>query len=276
MHLNNHPLRDFYGVLAAKRLGIPAVSHLRSVRAGHVNSLKIDFLNTHVSRFIANSDFTRRHWVSLGLDDAKMTTVHNAIGPADVATLDIRREWGIKTRFVVGCVGNLSDSKGQDVLLRAFRQVLADEPDCTLLLVGDGAHRGSLTSLSRELKIDRSVIFAGYDRRAKAIIASLDVLAAPSVNESFGRTLLEAMAVRTPIVAARSGGIPEVVENGVNGLLADAGDVQSLAAAIVRLLHEPQTAKELVQAGERICRERFDLSRHVRSIEDIYASSLAS
>ena len=236
LHLNNHGLRDFYGVLLAMELQIPCISFLRSVHTEQVTQQKVTFLNQNVSCFIANSEFTRQHWVDLGLDAKKITTLHNAIEAGEVEALDLHREWGVSSRFIIGSIGRLEhthlDSKGQSFLLRAFRYVLQEEPDSTLFLVGDGGDRSTLVELSRELKVNHAVIFTGYDPRAKAIIAALDVLVVPSFRESFGRTLLEGMRAGTPLVGVRSGGIPEVVEDGVNGLLVEFNDERALSLAI--------------------------------------------
>ena len=278
LHLNNHGLRDFYGVLLALELQIPCISFLRSVstRRVRVTRKKVSFLNQHVSRFVANSEFTRQHWIDLGLEAKKITTLHNAIDSVAVEPLALHQEWGVSSRFVIGSVGRLehtdSYSKGQAFLLHAFKYVLEEEPDCTLLLIGDGGERSNLVELSRELRIDQAVIFTGYDLRAKAIIAALDVLVVPSFRESFGRTLLEGMLAGTPIVAARSGGIPEVVQDGLNGLLVDFNDELALSLAILRLLREPSLAASCVQAGRRACQQRFNLDRYMRKLEDIYDS----
>ena len=270
VHVNNQPLRDAYGIMTARRLGLPCVSHLRSVRVGRVNRSALRYVNRHATRFIANSEFTRREWIAYGLDPSKIDTIHNAIAPSPVAPLDVRREWGIATRHVIGCVGNLVDSKGQASLLRAFHLLLRQEPECTLLLVGDGPHRAGLELLARELGIAGAVVFAGYDARAKAIIAGLDVLVLPSIRETFGRTLLEAMAAGTPIVAAESGGIPEVVRHEVTGLLTAPGDAEAMSGALLRLLRTRPLAEALTSAARRVCLAQFDLAAHIKRIEAVY------
>ena len=93
-----------------------------------------------------------------------------------------------------------------------------------------------------------------------------------SFQEAFGRTLLEAMLGQTPIVATRTGGIPEVVQHEYNGLLVDYDDVDGLSNAIVRLLREPMVANDLVENGYRDCKERFQISHHVKRLEEIYKS----
>ena len=274
IHLNNQSIRDLYGVILARRTRTPCVSHLRSVRTKIANPRKIGFLNHHVSRFIANSSFAQTHWINLGIPSDKITTVYNGIDCIQVEPLNIRREWGISDRFtfILGCVANLVDSKGHAFLLTAFEQVLKKVPDCLLLIVGDGEHREELVNLSRRLTIQDSVLFTGYDPRARQIIATLDVLILSSFQEAFGRTLLEAMLGKTPIVATRTGGIPEVVQHEYNGLLVDYDDVDGLSNAIVRLLREPMIANDLVENGYSDCKERFQISRHVNTLEEIYRS----
>lgn len=277
LHLNDHCLRDFYGVIAARRLGIPAVSYLRSVRSGDPNRHKIAYLNRHVSHFVANSNFTRDYWATLGIDRDRTSMIYNAIDDAPVQPLDLRREWRIegKERRIVGCVANFVAEKGQEHLLRAFPTVLAREPGCILALVGNGPQRVRAMALAERLGIRDSVLFPGYDARSRQIIASLDLLVLPSFREAFGRTLLEAMQVGTPILATRVGGIPEVIESGRDGILVERDDVEGLGEAVVRLLRDREFAAALATNARRRCAAEFGMTTHIAAIQDLYESLLA-
>lgn len=278
IHLNNQSLRDLYGVIAASDMHVPCVSHLRSARVEVLPSCVVRFLNENVAQFVANSNFAKSYWERLGIDPDKIDVVYNAIGETKVIPMDVRRQWGIDptVKYVIGCVGNLAEGKGQEFLIHAFQKVLKDEPSVVLLMVGDGPKRDALTELTSRLNISESILFVGYESRAKEVIAGLDLLVAPSKTETFGRTLLEAMLLGTPIVAANVGGIPELVVHGRNGLLVEYDDEKGLADAIVRVLHDPSLARQFCANGRQIAEERFDLKTHITKVQALYDRIIGS
>ena len=272
IHLNNQSVRDLYGVIAARQMKIPCVSYLRSARTSYLPHAVAHFLNDNVAQFIANSNFAKTYWQGLGIDSAKITVVYNAIENMPAAVLNVRTEWGIDpaVKYVIGCVGNLTEGKGQEFLMRVFKRLRDRQPYVAFLIVGDGPTRTSLEQLAQRLNIKDAVIFTGYDTRAKEIIAGLDVVALPSKTETFGRTLLEAMVVGTPVVATRIGGIPEVVAHGVNGLLVEYGDEKALAYAIMEILTNKALRSHLIAQGKRVVLERFNVEAHVSALSKFY------
>lgn len=265
-------MRDLYGVIAASSMRVPCVSHLHSARVKYIPLSVKRFLNTHVARFIANSRFTREYWERLGIIPTKIELVYNAITETAVALLAVRTQWGIvsSVKYVVGCVGNLAEHKGQAFLVRAFQKVLKEEPNAILLIVGEGLSRPALEKLVQKFDLSGSVILIGYDSRAKEIIAGLDLLVLPSWSETFGMVLLEAMLAGVPVVATRVGGIPEVIEHGLNGLLVEYGDEQGLASAILKVLKDETLQSRFIAEGKRIVQEQFSIKTQVRAIEKIY------
>jgi len=273
LHLNDQSVRDLYGVIAAQRCRIACVSHLRSIRVQSVHQRVRQYLKKHVNLFIANSQFTKNYWRALlDIPEQDIAVFYNTLDPVSTSPLDIRTALSIDSSVhsVIGCVGNLVDGKGQQFLIRSFNIVFRHNPSTVLLLVGDGPQRSQLEELSKQLGIDRAVIFTGYDTRAREIIAAVDVLVLPSETETFGRVLLEAMAVRTPIIATRVGGVPEVITNEENGLLVEYGDEQSLASAILRVIQDALLREYLRNGGTRVLQERFSGHNNTRLIEDWY------
>src|SRR5205823_9264493 len=126
--------------------------------------------------------------------------------------------------------------KGHPTLLEAWPLVLQAVPDAYLLVVGEGAQRPALEEQARELRIAHRVVFTGRRDDVPAVTAALDVAVLPSYREAQGLTVLEAMALRRPVVASAVGGIPEMIEDGLTGLLVPPRDPDALATAIVRLL----------------------------------------
>ena len=140
---------------------------------------------------------------------------------------------------IVGVVARLEPEKGHPTLLEAWPVVLRAVPDAYLLIVGEGSRRDALEAQARELRIAHRVVFTGRRDDVPAVTAALDVAVLPSYREAQGLTILEAMALSRPVVASNVGGIPEMIEDGVTGLLVPPHDADALAAAIVRLLTGP-------------------------------------
>lgn len=161
-------------------------------------------------------------------------------------------------------VGRLQPRKGFDTVLRALRRLSEEKRDVVFVLVGDGPDRGRLESLARELGVTSHTVFAGSvsDAELAALYARADVFAMPSRTEGdsiegFGLVFVEAGANGVPVIGGRSGGIPEVVHDGENGLLVDPLDPDALAAAIARVLDDPALAARFGAEGRRLAREVF-------------------
>lgn len=173
--------------------------------------------------------------------------------PSMVASMraDPRRVRDIRARFagrrLIVCVGALVDrNKGQRVLLNALPQL--DDLDVQACFVGDGPDRHALEADSAHR---RNVHFAGFVGDVADWIAAADLIVQPSHDEGLGSTLLDAMQLGRPIVASRTGGIPDVVIDGESGLLVPPGDPVQLADAVRRGLTEPELAARLVDGGRR-------------------------
>jgi glycosyltransferase involved in cell wall biosynthesis len=171
---------------------------------------------------------------------------------------------------IVGVVARLEPEKGHPTLLEAWPAVIRSVPDVYLLIVGEGSRRDALEAQARELRIAHRVVFTGRRDDVPAVTAALDVAVLPSYREAQGLTILEAMALSRPVVASNVGGIPEMIEDGVTGLLVPPHDPAALAAAIVRLLTDHPFADTLGRAGHDLVHERFCIELMVAAVEDIY------
>jgi glycosyltransferase involved in cell wall biosynthesis len=171
---------------------------------------------------------------------------------------------------IVGVVARLEAEKGHRTLLAAWPAVLEAVPNARLLIVGEGSEEDSLKSQAEELGISERVVFTGRRDDVPAVTAALDVAVLPSYREAQGLSVLEAMALSRPVVASRVGGIPEMIDDGVSGLLVPPHDPPALAAALIRLLTDHPFADMLARAGHNLVHERFCIELMVRSIEDLY------
>jgi glycosyltransferase involved in cell wall biosynthesis len=189
----------------------------------------------------------------------------------------LRDEYGMEPGSqIVGVVARLEPEKGHPTLFEAWPTVLRAVPDAYLLVIGEGGQRAALEGLARELRIAHRVVFTGRRDDVPAVTAALDVAVLPSYREAQGLTVLEAMALSRPVVASNVGGIPEMVEDGVSGLLVPPYDPAALAAAIVRLLTDHPFADKIARAGHDTVHDRFCVQLMVRSIEAIYAEVSAA
>ncbi len=270
IHLNVQINRDLFGLFVAERTNVPCISHLRSMRSGGFDRYRADYANRIASMFIANSNSTKQHWRDLGIDGDKMRVVYNAINKEQIKPINIRSTWKIdKSVRFIGCVGSFAIGKGHGFLLQAFAGFVKLRSDIILLLVGDGPLKEELVRQSIKLGIRDYVIFAGYLDNVQDIIAGFDLLVLPSQTEAFGRVLLEAMQVGTPIVATNVGGIPEVVEHEYNGLLVSYGDEEGLQKALERLLTDKELRSKLIENGHQTV-DRFSMKHYTDDLERIY------
>jgi len=170
-------------------------------------------------------------------------------------------------------VGRLAYSKGVHVLIRAMPRVLKEVPDAQLLIAGDGLMRGYLEYLIGRLSLNDHVKLLGFipDEALPKLYHSCDVFVLPSLCcEAFGIALLEAMASGKPIVASRAGGIPEVIRNGVTGVLVNKGDLDSISREVIRLMIDKRFAKTLGQNARRVVETKYSWPIVAAQVESIY------
>jgi glycosyltransferase involved in cell wall biosynthesis len=224
---------------------------------------------------------TRVYAEKTGAPPHKLVTIYNGVAPLvrpDASRIEsVRREHGIPAdAFVLCIVALLNPNKGHEVLFEALAAVQEQSPDAKLwcLVVGDGPLRQHLERRAAALGIARQVRFVGFSCVPDAYMAASDVVVVPSVAEVFGLVLPEAMQLGKPVIASDVGGIPEIVQHEVNGLLFPSRNAPRLADAILRLYRSPELRDTLSDAGLRTA-ERFSRSRMVEETEAVYQRMLA-
>jgi glycosyltransferase involved in cell wall biosynthesis len=163
--------------------------------------------------------------------------------------------------------------KGWPDLLRAARIAAAQEPRMHFLMVGEGAHRREYEQMSADLGIASRVTWAGAvdDPLGSGICAAADVWCQVSRwQELFGFTIAEAMAAGRPVIGTRTGGIPELIEDGVTGYLVEPGDVEAIAGRMLELAADPALRQRLGSAGRAAVARKFELKRNVRELLGVY------
>jgi len=186
---------------------------------------------------------------------------------------------------LLAIVGQITSWKGHDTAIRALHRLRRDHQHARLLIVGEVKfadantrldNRGYLEGLHRlvrELGLGEAVEFAGEREDIPQIMAHADVVLVPSVEEPFGRTVAEAMAVGTPVVATTVGGPAELIKNGVTGLLAPPGEPAAWSKAIGRILDNPEWALQMGRRATDVAQRRFAVERHVAAMIEVYTNA---
>jgi glycosyltransferase involved in cell wall biosynthesis len=203
-----------------------------------------------------------------GFDGGSFEIVHYGIEP-DGSPRPYR---GDEPRLL--CVGRLIPIKGHIVLLRAFAEARRRLPSLTLGVAGRGPLEPALRALAKELEIDHAVRFLGQVAPIQRAIEQSAVVVVPSMGEGFGMVALEAMERARPVIAAEIGGLGELVEDGVTGLLVPAGESEPLADAIIELAGDLEAAAAMGEAGRRRALEHFLQQRCTERTELLYQAAL--
>ena len=233
-----------------------------------------------VGRYISVSQDLRRWLISvIGVPQERVVQIYNGVDqslfmPGEKPIGVVPEGFLAGDPIVVGTVGRLAEVKDQTTLIRAFAAVSGslsqDVLPPRLIIVGDGPLRSRLEQLVAELGIDRYTWITGDRSDIPDILRLFDLFVLPSLGEGISNTILEAMATGLPIVATNVGGTPELVEHGVNGYLAESGDVDQLGSHISRLLKSKAQRKMMGQASLDLVRNRFDWKRTVDAYLGVY------
>jgi glycosyltransferase involved in cell wall biosynthesis len=236
------------------------------------------------TRLIAVSPEVRDDLVALKVaSPEKFTVIRLGIELGERVELDealraeTRRVLGISPdRFVVGWIGRMTAIKNTDVVLQAFAALRARGVDAVLCLIGDGPDRDGLERKAHELGLMRHCLFLGYQENVARFYAAFDVFLLASENEGTPVTTIEALAAGRPVVATRVGGVPDVVEDGVDGFLAEPGDVDGLAERLERLARDPGLRAQMGRAGRERVLPRYAVGRLVDDVDALYRSLLSA
>ena len=279
--IHNHMYRaEVVGTKAAIALGEAGQRRpwiISTVHSSRVRSCEdqeqMRRLTPEMNHLIVVSNAIDRKVVAEGRGSAPRSLIYNGV---DLERYDhqepcctLREEYGMETDSqIVGVVGRLELEKGHPTLLEAWPMVLEAVPHAYLMIVGEGSRLDALQDIVRDLGLDDHVVFTGRRDDIPAVTAAFDVAVLPSYREAQGLTILEAMALSRPVVASNVGGIPEMIQDRINGLLVPPQDPPALASAIVRLLQDHPLADMLGRAGHDMTHDRFCVQIMVNAVQD--------
>ncbi len=249
---------------------LAALARLFAPGAAVVATRRVDFLPGagpfhrwkygRPDRWIAISRAIREILARYGVSGARLRVVASGVDPARArpgAGAAFRTELGLAPdAYLVGNVAHLADHKGQGYLVEAAPRVLAACPRARFVIVGEGELEADLRRQADALDLGDRLVFTGFRDDVPAVLDGLDLFVLSSHLEGLGTIVLDALAACTPVVATRTGGVPDAIDHGVHGLLVPPRDPGALAGAILEMAADPIRAAELARTGrERVLRE---------------------
>jgi glycosyltransferase involved in cell wall biosynthesis len=274
---------DIYGTLAGWLARRPVVWHIHDIFSeptfSSLNLWALGVCARHfTTRIISISEATKAAMVALGVPPEKIQTVYNGIdmqmAQETKDPTEVRKELGIEVDApLAGMVGRLVAWKGPDYFIRAAAKVARAVPEARFVLVGDAVfgerqYVDYLKELCVELGLEDRVVFTGFRDDILDVMSALDVMVHASVQpEPFGQVLLEAMAEGRPVVATTGGGVSEIVDDKVTGLLVPPRNSDDLAEAITTILRDKDKADRMGEAGLRKVQQSFTVDLMARGIE---------
>lgn len=262
---------NLFGVPAARLYRTPVVISsqraFRSLTPGLTHRL-LRLTDRMVDAIVVNSDQLRRQLIAEdGVPETLVVLCRNGLD------LDALEPQGESMRdalgnppLVIGCISMLRPEKGLDTLLDAFAKL--QHPTAKLLIVGDGPVRAALEQQARKLGI--AAHFAGAVSQVAPWLRAIDIFVLPSLNEALSNSLMEAMAIGCVPVATRVGGNPELVADGVNGLLFEPGNADDLAAKLRRLIASSSDRDLFARASRQLMQTQYAMTTSVQRFELLY------
>lgn len=232
-----------------------------------------------VDRYVAISRAIRDVLVKDGISGKRIEVVHSGIDLgrfAGVSGKHLREELGLEPGApVVGCVAHFAWHKALEYLVDAAPLIAEDIPGSRVVIVGEGSLEEEIKDRAAESGADRHITFTGFRKDVPELLDMFDVFVMPSVMEGLCTSILDALAMRKPVVASQVGGIPEIIEDGVTGLLIPPRDPAALAAAVARVLGDPELARKLAERGRKKVEDAFSTDAMVEGNIGVYERLLA-
>lgn len=280
---------NLHGRIAAKLAGVPIIiseeqsdyerfNPRLSFIFMRINHLLVQFTD----RIICCSENVRHSLIrSESIPIEKIITIYNCIDILDYRPQKTREQMRSQLGLgqdtpVIGYIASLGKRKGHDFFLSVLEVVKQSYPNVKLLLVGKGPLREGLEILVAQKELSDNVMFLGEKRDISDILTAIDVFVSSARQEAFGINLIEAMYMGIPCVAMRVGGIPEVIDHGVNGILISPDDKKEMANAIINLLHDTEKANVLGKNARQKVLRCFTSRGYVARLENLYNNLLAA
>lgn len=231
------------------------------------------------NKILTVSEFDKKTALQLGIKKEKLKTIYNGIKSLQLKTREdarstLSKHLNIKIKsddFLIGSIGNLYKNKGFGYLLNSIKQVLSENYNLKLVIIGEGEKREQLMRIIKEEKLEKNVFLSGKIDNASALLSAFDIYVNSSIKEGLSYTILEAMQAKIPIIVTNAGGNPEMIEDGINGFVAEKKDIDDIANKIINLLQNKNKA-DLFALNSQEKLKQFSLDLMVGKTFNIYKS----
>jgi len=272
---------NFWGRISAKLARVPVVvatEHNIDNWKKWYHFLFDRWLSYGTDTIVAVSQKVKEFYLEKGISKEKIKVIYNGIDFSSEIQKsgkdNIRKEFGISQEdILLAVVGRLVEAKGHQYLFEALRS-FNGRYKFKLLVIGDGPLRRGLEASVKNFQLNEKVIFTGLRKDVPKILGSVDILVLPSLREGLPLVALEAMAQGVPVVATKVGGTPEVVEDGVNGILVESANPLALAEGLRKVLDNQELLRKIRENSFRIIKERFSAEKMVKDTEALYEECL--
>jgi glycosyltransferase involved in cell wall biosynthesis len=281
--LTNTIKAHLYGSIAARLCSIPLVWRFHDILVSpDFNPFLIKFIvlfgNLLPKKILAVSKAAQHHLIRNGVEKEKTEVIFNAIDDElfqiKESFKNVREEYHLEnTVKLVGCVGRIIPQKGQKVLLSAIPGVIRSYPEIFFLIIGDvflkeEAYKKELLEIINQYGIEGRVKFTGFRPDIVDVMGSLDVVVFPSIApEAFPLSILEALSLGKPVIASDVGGIREMIEDRVSGLLVEPNHPEQIAEGILSLFENREISDRIGQRAKEVVRQKFSLKNYVLNME---------
>jgi glycosyltransferase involved in cell wall biosynthesis len=251
----------------------PRVVRTRHLSASFNNRLIYSYM---ADRVVTTGEYTRTYMIrEKRIDPERVVAVPSGIdlnrfNPAATPE-NLRGELGFgEDTPVFGSASVFRRKKGYDFLLAATPQILSAHPRARLLLVGGGPQENNLRRRIQELKIEGAVTLPGFREDMPRVLNTMDIFVFPTLEEAFPNAVMEAMAMKRPVVASRVGGVPDIVRDGETGFLVEPGDPAAIAEKVSMLLRNRVLREKVGEEGRRFVEKNCSHNIMVRRLEGVY------
>jgi glycosyltransferase involved in cell wall biosynthesis len=275
------------GWWAGLRLKIPVLAFSRGYTAEDIKVAFYEWLERRVIGKLAGivfvSEGQKKKLESFGIQGRKSWVVHNAVSVDSLRKGEEIEMRGIvferlgipKNSKMVVTAGRLSPEKGHRFLVEAIGKISKKVKDTFFIFCGEGPCKKDLEKQAHELGIYERCRFPGFRRDLHEIFHAMDFMVLPSLTEGLPNVILEAFACAKPVIATNVGGVPEVIEDGVNGILVPPKRSDLLAETIEKCLSSPEKAKKMSEVGYHKVKSEFTFELQTRRLEHIYHEILS-
>ena len=244
-----------------------------------MSKLKLLIISLLATKIIFVSISLQRYFLdNFSLASDKCTTIYNGVNISNYTREEdytLKKELDLpKESILIGLVGNITPSKGYDILIKAAKIIIEEYPTALFLIAGDrrGTLYDSLLEIRTQYQLETKIRFLGFVEEVRHFLENLDIFVLSSISEGFSLSTVEAMSLGLPVVVTKCGGPEEIVTNNENGIIVSLGDEKALAAGVIRLLNNRKLRKDLGSVAMQTIAKKFDSSIMLGRHMELYRS----